>query len=195
MRARRWGVLISGRGSTLSSLLDARDSIDLRLVVSSTPKAYGLLRAKRGGVPTEITPFQPGIKKIDYAALDRLLKAKGITHVFLAGFMKVVPESFVRAWQGRMVNLHPSLLPAYPGLNSIARAHEEKAEIGLTVHEVNEEVDAGKIICQRRCLNQAEVRGYSLAAAEFLVHVDEQRIIRQVAAKYAPVALSKGMAR
>jgi len=184
MNSKRWAVWISGRGSNLAALLELRDEIDVRLVVSSTPKAYGLLRARRAGVPTMLTPFLPETKKIDWPELGRVLRARGVTHIFLAGFMKIVPASFVAEWQGRIVNLHPSLLPKYPGLRSIERAYEDGADIGITVHEVNEEVDAGKVICQRRCLKADEVREYSLREVEFFVHVDEQRTVKEVARRW-----------
>lgn len=176
---KRWGVLISGRGSNLAALLDTRDETDLRLVVSSNPRAYGLLRAKRAGVPTALAPLVAGTKKIDWVTLDRLLRDARVTHVFLAGFMKVIPASFVDSWQGRIINLHPSLLPAYPGLDSIERAYRDGAAVGLTIHEVTAEVDAGRIICQRRSLKPSEIREYSLAATEFKVHVDEQRAVKE----------------
>ena len=181
----RWAVLISGRGSNLGALLDLREEIDIALVVSSSAKAYGLLRAKRAGVPTTLTPLIDGTKKIDWSTLDSLLRQQKIDRVFLAGFMKVVPPQFVEAWRGKILNLHPSLLPAYPGLRSIERAHEEAAHLGLTVHEVNEEVDQGRHLCQRRCLKGEELRGYSLAFSEFLVHVDEQRVIKEVVRRLA----------
>lgn len=176
---KRWGVLISGRGSNLAALLDTRPETDLRLVVSSSAQAYGLLRAKRAGVPTALAPTLPNSKKIDWSALDKMLREARVTHVFLAGFMKVIPASFVDAWVGRIVNLHPSLLPTYPGLNSIERAYADGAAIGLTVHEVTAEVDAGKIIYQRRSLKPHEIHEYSLDSVEFKVHVDEQRAVKE----------------
>lgn len=186
---KRWGVLISGRGSNLAALLETRDEVDLRLVVSSSPTAYGLLRARRAGVAVAATPLvlnpATGKKKIDWTALDQVLRKAGVTHIFLAGFMKVIPASFVEAWAGRIVNLHPSILPEYPGLNSIERAFHDGAAIGLTVHEVTAEVDAGKIISQRRSLNPHEIREYSLDAVEFQIHVDEQRAVKEAIRRWS----------
>ena len=135
-------------------------NFDIALVVSSSPKAYGLLRAKRAGLRTRLTPLcdaSPNLqnpskvsKKIDWDALDLELRTGGITHIFLAGFMKVIPAQFVKAWTGRIINLHPSLLPSYPGLHSIERAMNDGVPIGITIHEVVAEVDAGKILLQRR---------------------------------------------
>lgn len=176
---KRWAVFISGRGSNLAALLESKNEIDVILVVSSSAKAYGLLRAKRAGVQTAVFPRLLGTSKLDWAAIERTLARFGITHVFLAGFMRIVPPEFLMNWKGRVLNLHPSLLPAYPGLESIERAHEDRAAMGATVHEVVEEVDAGRIVCQRCSLNESEVSEYLLASAEFLVHVDEQRLVKE----------------
>jgi formyltetrahydrofolate-dependent phosphoribosylglycinamide formyltransferase len=184
---KKWAVMISGRGSNLAALLELRSHVDIRLVVSSNPEAHGLLRAKRAGVPTALTPFKTDSKgktRIDWLKLDELLRSRGVTNVFLAGFMKVIPASFVNLWQGRIVNLHPSILPAYPGLESIERAYRDGHDLGLTVHEVTAEVDAGRVICQRRCLKAAIVNEYSLATAEFLVHVDEQRAVKEAIVRW-----------
>jgi phosphoribosylglycinamide formyltransferase 1 len=177
---KRWGVLISGRGSNLSSLIDLRASsedFDLRVVLSSSETAYGLLRARRAGVPTATTPFLKGTRKIDWPRLTEDLKSRGVTHIFLAGFMKILPEEFLNDWAGCIINLHPSLLPNYPGVRSIERAFEDGAPLGVTVHEVIKEVDAGQMICQRITLAALRDHGYSLA--EFLVHIDEQRAVKE----------------
>lgn len=179
MKRKRWAVFISGRGSNLAALLETRDEVEIQLVVSSNPEAHGILRAARAGVPTEMAPTLQGSKRVNWAALDELLRRYRVTHIFLAGFMRIVPEAFLSEWEGRILNLHPSLLPSYPGLESIEKAYNESAPIGVTVHEVTSDVDAGAIICQRRCLNQDEVQGYSLCEVEFLVHVDEQRVVKE----------------
>ncbi|MES2854261.1 MAG: formyltransferase family protein, partial [Bdellovibrionota bacterium] len=136
----RWAVLISGRGSNLSSLLLNTD-FDIRLVVSSSDSAEGLLKARRAGVPTRIAPTKrtlTGKTKLDFEKLSEELAQCGITHVLLAGFMKIVPASFVSRWNGKILNLHPSMLPLYPGLDSIQNAFAAGADMGVTVHEVNE---------------------------------------------------------
>lgn len=177
----RWAVLISGRGSNLAALLEWREEIDIRLVMSSSAKACGILRARRAGVPVETTPLVPGTKKIDWPAVIRRIEESGATHVFLAGFMKLVPEELINRFSpGRIVNLHPSLLPAYPGLKSIERAYYDGAELGCTVHDVILEVDSGKVLCQRRTLRKEDIAQYGFEQVEFLLHVDEQRIVREV---------------
>lgn len=187
MRRAVWAVLISGRGSNLAAFLELRDEVDIRIVVSSRRDAHGLLRARRAGVPTLVTPLLPGMKKIDWEQLLRTLRELHVTNVALLGFMKVVPRSFIENFPpGAILNLHPSLLPAYPGLNSIERAFVDGAPIGATVHEVVEAVDAGRIICRRRSLNSEDLHGYSLPKAEFLVHIDEQRLMREALRRWKP---------
>jgi phosphoribosylglycinamide formyltransferase-1 len=104
--------------------------------------------------------------------------------------MKIVPAGFVKKWQERIVNLHPSLLPAYPGLDSIQRAHADRAAIGLTVHKVNERVDDGEVICQRKTVNAELADTLNLALAEFLVHVDEQRVIKEAIRRWKELRIS-----
>jgi phosphoribosylglycinamide formyltransferase-1 len=113
--------------------------------------------------------------KIDWAKLTALLRQHRITHIVLAGFMKIVPKSFVAEWRGHLVNLHPSLLPSYPGLDSISRAIQDGAPLGATVHEVDEGVDSGRVICMRKTVPVDS--GFSPWFREFLVHVDEQRLL------------------
>ncbi len=176
---KRWAVFISGRGSNLSCLLDlvcaqGVGENQLSLVVSNSPEAYGLLRAKRSGIPT-LTLARP----LNWEKLHDSLVERQITHIFLLGFMRVVPQSFVAKWEGRILNLHPSLLPAYPGLNSIERAFRDQVSLGATVHEVVAQVDAGPIFAQRTSLRAEEIHRYSLEEAEFLVHLDEQKLVQE----------------
>lgn len=172
-RSQRWAVLISGRGSNLAAILDCQD-VEVGLVVSSSANAYGLLRARRAGIPTLILS-----KPINWSALHLELKRRAISRIFLAGFMRIVPQDFIRQWQGRIINLHPSLLPAYPGLRSIERAYADKADMGITVHEVVPAVDEGPAVFRRRCLKGSELDQYSLKHAELLIHLNEQRLVRE----------------
>jgi phosphoribosylglycinamide formyltransferase 1 len=171
--------MVSGRGSNLAALLEMHDVLDIRVVVSSNAKAPALFKAKRAGVPTLLLD-----KKIDWQKLDRDLRARGVSHIFLAGFMKVVPTEFVQLWDGKILNLHPSLLPAYPGLKSIERAFEERADLGVSVHLVNEGVDEGPLVAQRQTFAAAQLANKSLEAIEFKVHVDEQRLVRETMFKW-----------
>jgi phosphoribosylglycinamide formyltransferase 1 len=169
----RWAVFISGRGSNLSCLLNLQTE-KIKLVVSSSSKALGVLKARRAGVPVLILP-----RPINWVELDQELKRRGINRIFLLGFMRVIPSQFVEAWHRKIVNLHPSLLPNYPGLESIERSYADKADMGVSVHEVVAEVDAGKLILQRRSLRSEETSEYSLENAEFKIHIDEQRLVEE----------------
>ena len=139
-QASRWAVFISGRGSNLQTLLD--HSLTVGLVVTSKKKAPAVFKARRFGVPVyEMTS--------DWDALQLELKKRKINRVLLLGFMKIVPEKFVRSWKGRIYNLHPSMLPEFKGLKAFERSIEEKFDLGATFHEVIEELDAGKILLQK----------------------------------------------
>ena len=152
MTKKRVAVLISGRGSNLQALLDAKqNAYEIVLVVSNAPGADGLQRARAHGVETVVVDHQRFGKDREAfeRELDMELGARAIDIVALAGFMRVLTPFFVRAWAGHLVNIHPSLLPKYPGINTHARALEAgDAEHGASVHLVVEEVDAGEIIGQ-----------------------------------------------
>ena len=166
----RFAVWISGRGSNLRSLLESPQGGQIHLVVSNKKKALGLGHAKRYGVPTFVSPLRTQGAWHDLYQLHLTYK---IDVIFLAGFMKIVPEAFLKWWDQRpILNLHPSLLPSYPGLNSIGRAYKDKAPMGATVHFVTAGLDEGPIFLQE------QVQGYhSLESAEFLVHLAEQRLL------------------
>ena len=148
-------VLISGRGSNMMAIVEAARAglpVDIRAVISNRPDAAGLGFAAAAGVPTEVvdhTAF-PNREDFEHAlrqAIDRY--APGL--VVLAGFMRVLGPDFVRRYRGRLVNIHPALLPAFPGLDTHRRAIEAGVrEHGASVHFVTEEVDAGPMIVQAR---------------------------------------------
>ena len=151
---KRVGVLISGRGSNLQALLDACAEPDfpaeIALVVSNKPEAPGLERAAHAGVPcrTIARRDHPDRAACD-AAMTAALEAAGVELVCLAGFMRLLSEAFVERWRDRMINIHPSLLPLYPGLDTHARALAAGAKLhGCTVHFVRFEMDSGPIIGQ-----------------------------------------------
>lgn len=152
---RSLGVLISGRGSNLQAIIDAIQSgalpAALRVVVSNEPDAYGLERARRHGIPTEVVDhrrFRRDRAGFE-AALAAALDAHGVRYVALAGFMRVLSPWFVGRYPWRLVNVHPALLPAFPGLDAQRQALAYGVRVaGATVHFVNEDVDAGPIIAQ-----------------------------------------------
>ncbi len=147
----RTAILISGRGSNAVALLAAmaRPGYPARpvLVVSNRADAIGL--GATGGVPTAVVPSR-GRRREDFEAeLDEVLAAHGVELVALAGFMRVLTEGFVARWEGRMINIHPSLLPCFPGLDTHARALAAGVRLhGCTVHWVSQGVDEGAIIAQ-----------------------------------------------
>lgn len=149
-------VLISGSGSNLQSFIDAQAAgrlpIDLRAVVSSRADAFGLTRARRAGIPAEVlAPRDYPTREAYDTALEELLAGYRPELVVLAGFMRILTGEFVTRHEGRLVNVHPSLLPAFRGLHTHRRALEAGvAEHGCSVHYVTPELDAGPVILQAR---------------------------------------------
>lgn len=152
----RLAVLLSGRGSNLSAILAAAGAGALGctpvLVVSNRPGAAGLALAARAGVPTALVDHRTYASRADFeAALGAVLDDAGVDLVALAGFMRVLTPPFVARYTGRLVNIHPSLLPAYPGLDTHARALAAgDAWHGASVHYVTAQVDGGPVIAQAR---------------------------------------------
>ena len=147
-------VLISGRGSNLRALIDsttkdADHPARIALVLSNKVDAEGLEIAKAAGIETAVIESR-GKERAEFdAILDTVLKSKDIDYICLAGFMRLLTTEFVQAWYGRMINIHPSLLPAFRGTDVHARVIESGTRFtGCTVHFVSPEVDAGPIILQ-----------------------------------------------
>lgn len=176
----RWCVFISGRGSNFAAALEGvleSSSHSIELLLATSDSAAGIAKARRAGVPVLVVP------KIDWDALDLLLRKRKIDAIFLLGFMKIVPKKFIDLWPNRIVNLHPSLLPAYPGLRSIERAHAAGDAVGPSIHLVVPEVDAGAILKQRRSVEAGVVLSFS--EVSFRVHMDEQRLVKELVQKPA----------
>lgn len=150
----RVGVLISGRGSNLQALLDACAQsgfpASIVTVLSNKPDAAGLQRATAAGVPAVALNHRDYPDREAFErAMDAKLRAAGVELVCLAGFMRVLTPWFVRQWHDRLINIHPSLLPAFPGVDTHARALAAGVKFsGCTVHYVRSDVDAGPIIVQ-----------------------------------------------
>jgi phosphoribosylglycinamide formyltransferase 1 len=152
---RRTAILISGRGSNMEALVAAaRDPLfpaQIDLVLSNRPDAAGLVTAQRSGIRAEAIDHRDFARDraAHEAAIDALLKAADIEVLCLAGYMRLLTPLLVQAWQGRMLNIHPSLLPSFPGLHTHARALEAGVKLhGCTVHLVTQEMDAGPILAQ-----------------------------------------------
>jgi phosphoribosylglycinamide formyltransferase-1 len=148
-------VLISGSGSNLQALIDdaAADApYAIAAVISNKADAYGLTRAARAGIPTRLLDHREFADRASFdTALAELIDTFAPGLVVLAGFMRILTPGFVRHYAGRMLNIHPSLLPKYQGLNTHARALEAgEEEHGCSVHFVTEELDGGPVIAQAK---------------------------------------------
>lgn len=154
MTKKRIGVLLSGRGSNFEALADAISggripNSEIAIVLSNRDGAPGSEKARSRGIETRVIPS----KGLEREAYDKLvvaaLQEKSVDLVCLAGYMRLLSPHFVRAFQGRILNIHPSLLPSFPGLESQRQAIEHGAKFsGCTVHFVDENLDAGPIILQ-----------------------------------------------
>jgi phosphoribosylglycinamide formyltransferase 1 len=155
MIRKRVAVLISGRGSNMTALIEAAQAEDypaaIVLVVSNRMEAQGLVRAREAGIETAVIdhrPFGENREAFEHA-LDDALKAHRIDLVCLAGFMRLLTPWFVLCWSGRMLNIHPALLPQFKGLHTHRRALEASVkQHGATVHFVASEMDSGPVIMQ-----------------------------------------------
>ncbi|HEX4043824.1 MAG TPA: phosphoribosylglycinamide formyltransferase [Xanthobacteraceae bacterium] len=155
MTKKRVAVLISGRGSNMAALIEAAKAEDypaeITLVLSNRPDALGLERAREAAIPTAVVDHRPfgGDREAFERALDAELTARRIELVCLAGFMRLFTPWFVARWSGRLLNVHPALLPQFKGLDTHRRALEAGVKRhGATVHFVVPETDAGPIIVQ-----------------------------------------------
>ncbi len=155
MSRKRVAILISGRGSNMAALIEAAQAPDypaeIVLVVANRPDAGGLATARAAGIETAVVDHtQYGKDRAAFeAALQEVLARHDIAIVCLAGFMRLLTAEFALQWQGRMLNIHPALLPAFKGLDTHARALEAGVKIhGATVHLVVPEMDSGPIVAQ-----------------------------------------------
>lgn len=180
------GILISGRGSNMQSLVaaarEANAGYEVALVASDKPEAAGLAWAQEQGIATfALSP--KGIGKPAYeAAINQALSEAGVEVIALAGYMRLLSGDFVARWRGRILNIHPSLLPLYKGLDTHARAIAAgDTKAGCSVHLVTEELDDGEV------LGQAEVPihpGDDATALAARVLVEEHRLYPQVLTEF-----------
>lgn len=183
----RVAVLASGNGSNLQALLDTvqgRYGVEIVRVVSDKPGAYALERAAEFQVPTSVfalDAYDHRAARDD--AIIELLRDEQIDLVVLAGYMAILSPEFINAFFGRIINVHPSLLPAFPGLDAIGQALAAGAsETGVTVHYVDEGVDTGPVIAQETlAISPGETR----EALEERIHALEHRLLPEVVAQIA----------
>lgn len=145
-------VLISGSGSNFQALIDQDLPIHIRVLISNEPDAFGLERARRVGIETRILDHRDYPSREDYdTALGRLIEEYEPGLIVLAGFMRILTPAFIARFQGRMLNIHPSLLPAFRGLHTHRRVLEAGETLhGASVHFVTEDLDAGPVVLQAR---------------------------------------------
>lgn len=183
---KKLGILISGRGSNMAALVEAAKAADcpyeVALVASDKPAAEGLAWAAEQGVAT-FAQSPKGMPKAEYEAkIDAALREAGVEAIALAGYMRLLTDDFVARWRGRIVNIHPSLLPKYKGLDTHARAIAAgDSHGGASVHIVTEELDAGEV------LGQAEVAilpGDTVESLAQRVLKEEHRLYPRVVAEF-----------
>ena len=179
---RRIGVLLSGRGSNMMALVEHAAGYEVALIASDKPEAAGIAWAQEHGLPSfALSP--KGIGKLAFEAqLDAALREAGVEAIALAGYMRLLSPEFVERWAERIVNIHPSLLPAYKGLDTHARAIESgDAEAGCSVHIVTAELDAGEVLGQARVPVLPDDTPETLAAR---VLIEEHRLYPRVLAEW-----------
>lgn len=188
----RVAVLVSGRGLNLQAILDTahgRHGVEVVAVASSRADARALERARRVGVETGVFPKADyGDRKVRDGALADWLEERDVGLVVLAGFMELLSGEFIRRFAGRLINVHPSLLPAFPGLRPIEQALDYGVKLmGVTVHFVDEGVDSGAIILQEAF----EIFPYSrdIAAIEDRIHEIEHRLLPEAVRLFAASAV------
>lgn len=179
-------ILISGRGSNLQAFLDASSQGELTgqvaLVLSNNPDAEGLVRAAEAGIPTEAIDHRDFESREAFdQAMVECLERYDIELVILAGFMRILTPVFIEPFAGRLLNIHPSLLPKYPGLNTHQRALDAgDSEAGVTVHFVTPELDGGPPVIQARVAIQPGDTADSLARRVLV----EEHVIYPIAARW-----------
>jgi phosphoribosylglycinamide formyltransferase-1 len=190
---KKFAVFASGRGSNLGAIIEAvkqkKIAAELALVVCDRADAFALERAKAGGIPSALFERSAFKDKASFeqAIIDRL-KSSGIDFIVLAGYMRILSPQFVQAFRNRILNVHPSLLPAFKGGHAIKDAFDAKVpETGVTVHFVDEEIDHGAVIAQERV---AILPTDTLDTLEEKIHQVEHKLYPKVIDQYARGQLS-----
>jgi phosphoribosylglycinamide formyltransferase 1 len=189
----RVAVLVSGEGSNLQAILDSvhgREGIDVVAVGSNRAEARGLERARGAGVETGVFPREEfGDRPARDAAMAEWLDSRGVELVVLAGYMELLSPEFVQHYAGRLINVHPSLLPSFAGLHAIQQAIDYGVRVmGVTVHFVDEGVDTGPIIVQEAF--QVDPYALDVGAIEARVHAIEHELLPRAIRLIASGAVS-----
>jgi phosphoribosylglycinamide formyltransferase 1 len=191
---RRVAILISGRGSNMTALIEAAKALDfpaeIVLVVANTGDAGGIAGARNSGIPTRVIESKPfGRDRAGFeAALQAVLDDSRVDLICLGGFMRLFTAAFVQNWHGRMLNIHPSLLPSFPGLDPHGQALRAGVKIsGATVHFVIAETDAGPIVMQGAVAvcddDTAETLAARVLAIEHRIYPQALRLVASGAAR------------
>lgn len=170
------GILASGGGSNFQAIAESLVGThhQVAVLLCDKPGAYCLDRAAKLGIPAHVVTYTKGDREAAERQLTAHLEAAGTDLVVLAGYMRILTPLFVRRWQGKLINVHPSLLPKHPGAHGIEDSYESgDAELGITVHYVDEGVDTGPILEQRAFPRHAKM---SLEEAEFRIHQLEHEL-------------------
>lgn len=186
---KRIGILISGRGSNMQALVERAQGYEVALVASDKPEAAGLAWARERGLATfALSP--KGIGKPAFETeIDRALRGAGVEVVALAGYMRLLSDDFVARWRGRLLNIHPSLLPRYKGLDTHARAIAAgDAVAGCSVHLVTEELDAGAVLGQAQVAVLSGDTPNTLAAR---VLAEEHRLYPRVLSEFVMTPIDR----
>ncbi|MEX1135046.1 MAG: phosphoribosylglycinamide formyltransferase [Acidimicrobiia bacterium] len=174
------GVLVSGSGSNLQALIDTPDlGAEIRVVVADRPEIKALDRAEQAGIPTIVLPWDDFGSRNEFSeAVADTVERAGAKLMVLAGFMRILSSEAVSRFPSRILNIHPSLLPAFPGANAVAQALAHGVKVtGVTIHVVDEEVDHGPIIAQRAV---PVLPGDDVAALHARIQVQEHDLYPRV---------------
>ena len=179
MKKGRIGVLVSGAGTNLQAILDACKNptypAEIKIVISNIPTAYALERAKKEKIPALVVPHEKYPSRKDFEMeIVRHLERTGVDLIVLAGFMRILSTDFIRHFENKIINIHPSLLPSFPGTHAIEKAWEYGVKVtGVTVHFVDEGTDTGPIILQETV---GIKEGESLKSLEERIHAMEHQL-------------------
>jgi len=186
----RVAVFISGTGTNLQALInclslpDIPASIELVIADSYIKAAQGLKRAHEASIPAWVVDYHPTKDKAFYEAeINKWCEKYQIDFIVLAGYMRILSPDFTKKWNGKLINVHPSLLPAFPGINAIQQAYDYGTKIiGVTVHYIDEGVDTGKIIDQTSCRVQD---WWTFEEYEKQIHMMEHFLLPGIVARIA----------
>lgn len=181
------GILISGRGSNMAALIDAVGrgaipSAEVAVVISDKADAAGLGSARASGVEAVVVERRGRTREEHDAEIIEVLRKRGVEYVCLAGYMRLLSKDFISAFKDRIINIHPSLLPSFPGLDAQRQALDHGVKVtGCTVHFVDEDLDAGPIILQRvvevRDDDTAETLSARILEQEHAAYVEAVRLV------------------